>query len=169
MPFIVSRCPALKALILSGNLCYRYFPVIPELISKWKNLEQLRLGRLSNMERVFEEINCHCKNFYWLCAFGANIERDTASAIVTFLPNIKYLYMRKANIDRESLEMILQVCKELVLLDARDCVGYECDDQLLKLASHISNFQHEGSTLFDYEDYWGPNEHDSIYDDYLSD
>ena len=144
----------MKALILSENLCYRYFPVIPELISKWKNLELLGLGRLSNMEKVFEEINCHCKNFCWLCGFGADIERDTASSIVTFFPNIKYLSMRKANIDRESLEMILQGCKELVLLDARDCVGYECDDQLLKLASHISSFQHEGSRLFDDEDYW---------------
>ena len=153
MPFIVSRCPALKVLYLSDNLCYRDSMVIPpELVSKWKNLELLRVGSLSNMENVFEEINCHCKNFYWLCASGANIERDTASAIVTFLPNIKYLYMTNANIDRESLEMILQGCKELVLLDASDCVGYECDDQLLKLASHISNFQHEGSSLFDYED-----------------
>nr|POF21279.1 f-box/lrr-repeat protein [Quercus suber] len=158
--YIADECPALKGLSLSGNLCYSYFPVIPKLISKWKNLEQLRLGSLSNMEKVFEEINCHCKNFYWLCASGANIERDTASAIVTFLPNIKYLYMRNANIDRESLEMILQGCKELVLLDARDCVGYECDDQLLKLASHISNFQHEGSSLFGDEDEW--EEHISL-------
>ena len=169
MPFIVSRCPALKVLYLSDNLCYRYFQVIPELISKWKNLEQLRLNSLSKMGKVFEEINCHCKNFHCLYAFGAYIGKDTASAIVTFLPNMKYLHIKNANIDRGSLEMILQGCKELVLLDARDCVGYECDDQLLKLASHISNFQHEGSTWFDYEDYWEPIDHDSIYDDYLSD
>ncbi|XP_050246574.1 F-box/LRR-repeat protein At3g48880-like isoform X3 [Quercus robur] len=159
--YIADECPALKALYLSDILCYRDFMVIlPELISKWKNLELLRLGSLSNMEEVFEEINCHCKNFYWLCASGADIERDTASAIVTFLPKITHLYMRNANIDRESLEMILQGCEELVLLDARDCVGYECDDQLLKLASHISNFQHEGSSLFDDED--DPIDH--IYD-----
>ena len=26
-------------------------------------------------------------------------------------------------------------------LDVRDSVGFECDDKLLKLGSHISNFQ----------------------------
>ena len=68
--------------------------------------------------------------------------------------------MKGANIDRESLEIILQGCKDLVRLDGRDCVGYKCDDQLLKLASHITNFQHEGSRLFDDEDDWGD------YDDF---
>ncbi|KAM3744024.1 hypothetical protein ACB098_06G020500 [Castanea mollissima] len=160
--YIADECPGLKALCLSDNLCDTYFPVIPELISKWKNLELLRLDSLSNMAKVFEEINCHCKNFHCLYACGAYIREDTASAIVTFLPNIKYLHMRNANIDRESLEMILQGCKKLVLLDARDCVGYECDDQLLKLASHISNFQHEGSSLFGDVDEYGHIDADSF-------
>lgn len=150
----------MKALYLPYNQCSKYFLVIPELISKWKNLEVLVLGSLYNMEKVLEEISLHCKEFHALCAIRVDIGRDAASAIVTFLPNIKYLHMKGANIDRESLEIILQGCKDLVRLDGRDCVGYKCDDQLLKLASHITNFQHEGSRLFDDEDDWGD------YDDF---
>lgn len=167
--YIADECPALKALYLPYNQCSKYFLVIPELISKWKNLELLRLGSLYNMEKVLEEISLHCKEFCALYAIRVDIGRDAASAIVTFLPNIKYLHMQGANIDRESLEIILQGCKELVHLDGRDCVGYECDDQLLKLASHITNFQHEGSRLFDDEDDWGAIDPNDFYDSYFSD
>ncbi|KAK7833143.1 putative f-box/lrr-repeat protein 19, partial [Quercus suber] len=50
---------------------------------------------------------------------GADIGREAASAIVTFLPNIKYLHIRNGRIDRKNLEIIMQGCKELVHLDVR--------------------------------------------------
>lgn len=41
--------------------------------------------------------------------------------------------------------VILQGCKELVRLGFRECVGFEVDDEILKLASHIRTFEYECS------------------------
>ena len=81
------------------------------------------------------------------------IHSEGASAIVTFLPNIRYLHLRHGIIDQKSLKIILQGCKKLVHLDVGDSLSFECDDQILELASHITNFQHvisEPSCV----DYW---------------
>ena len=123
------------------------------MISKWKNLELLKLGvpYSTNMEKkpkILEEISLHCKNFCNLeIDAGADIGREAASAIVTFLPNIKYLHIRNGRIDRKNLETIMQGCKELVQLDVRGSLWFESDDQLLKLASHITNFQYFMSNI----------------------
>ena len=67
-----------------------------------------------NMEKILEEISLHCKNFCHLEIVIIELFwREVVSAIVTFLPNIKYLYLRDGFIDQESLEIILQGCKEL--------------------------------------------------------
>ena len=82
--------------------------VLPEMISKWKNLELLNLGvpYSTNMEKkpkILEEISLHCKKFCHLeIDAGADIGREAASAIVTFLPNIKYLHIRNGRIDRKN-------------------------------------------------------------------
>ncbi|ONI26207.1 hypothetical protein PRUPE_1G009600 [Prunus persica] len=86
-----------------------------ELIGKWKNLE-------------------------------ANFHGREASSIVKLVPNIKYLNLKGAKVSRDSLVMLLCGCKDLVMLDARDCSGFnENDDEISKLASHISKFMCEGS------------------------
>ncbi|XP_043705134.1 putative F-box/LRR-repeat protein 22 [Telopea speciosissima] len=73
-----------------------------------------------------------------------------ASAIANILPNIKYLRLKETSLPRESLKIILQGCRELVLLDARNCIGFEAeDDEILKMASHIKTFMFQGSTLGD--------------------
>ncbi|CAL8998371.1 unnamed protein product [Prunus brigantina] len=50
-----------------------------------------------------------------------------------------------AKVNRDGLVTLLRGCKDLVMLDARDCSGFdENDDEISKLASHISKFMCEG-------------------------
>ena len=156
MHFIFSRCPALKVLYLPSVMGNNRSFVLSEVISKWKNLELLKIERpcIHNMEKILKEISLHCKNFCHLEIDNIPIiHSEEASAIVTFLPNIRYLHLRHGIIDQKSLKIILQGCKKLVHLDVRDSLSFECDDQILELASHITNFQHvisEPSCV----DYW---------------
>ncbi|KAF5940465.1 hypothetical protein HYC85_021632 [Camellia sinensis] len=130
---------------------------IPILISKWTNLEILRLGGTFQMQEVLAQINIHCKNFIGLAIARAHVEQDEASAIVTLLPNIKQLFLRHAYMEKENLVMILQGCKELEYFDVRHCIGFdEGDDEILKLASRIRTFKDEGSMLYDYDDDYCP-------------
>ncbi|XP_065638055.1 F-box/LRR-repeat protein At3g48880 isoform X4 [Quercus suber] len=140
--YLASKCPALKALYFPSAIWDNSSFVLPKLICKWKNLELLKLGNSINMVKILEGISLHCKNFCQLDIDStAYIGRRAAAAIPTLLPNIKYLNLRRANISRTGLKRILRGCKKLVHLDVRDSVGFECDDKLLKLGSHISNFQ----------------------------
>ncbi|CAL5357478.1 unnamed protein product [Camellia sinensis] len=130
---------------------------IPILISKWKNLEILRLGGTFQMQEVLAQINIHCKNFIGLAIARIHVEQDETSAIVTLLPNIKQLFLRHAYMEKENLVMILQGCKELEYFDVRHCIGFdEGDDEILKLASRIRTFKDEGSMLYDYDDDYCP-------------
>ncbi|CAL2262629.1 unnamed protein product [Prunus armeniaca] len=62
------------------------------------------------------------------------------------MPNIKYLNLKGGKVNRDGLVMLLHGCKDLVMLDARDCSGFdENDDEISKLVSHISKFMCEGS------------------------
>ena len=97
------------------------------------------------------EIGVHCKNFCHLEIDRTYNGREIASAIVTFLPNTKYLHLRDGRIDRKSLETILQGCMELVHLNVRGSLCFECDDWLLKLTSHVTNFQYSESIQYKYE------------------
>lgn len=92
---------------------------------------------------------------------NAYICNDEALAIVKLVPNIKHLSLRQADIERDNLVTILQGCKELVALDVSDCRGFdEGDDEIYKLASHITNFRCEGSfsdCCTDCDDYFERN------------
>ncbi|KAL6971023.1 hypothetical protein U1Q18_030704 [Sarracenia purpurea var. burkii] len=136
---------------------------IPNLVSKWKNLEFLRLQSCYLMQKILTQISIHCKNFVGLEVTRADIWEREASAIVTIVPHIKYLSLRYAYMNKKNLVMILQGCKELVHFDVRDCIGFdEGDDEILKLASHISMFNECGSN--------GYTDYDSlIYSDPYSD
>ncbi|CAL8159603.1 unnamed protein product [Prunus armeniaca] len=51
-----------------------------------------------------------------------------------------------AKVNRDGLVTLLRGCKDLVMLDARDCYGFDENvDKISKLASHISKFMCEGS------------------------
>ncbi|XP_059630357.1 uncharacterized protein LOC132273418 [Cornus florida] len=111
----------------------------------------LRLGNSRNMEAILTQVSIHCNDFVGLgisgpfIGLGAYIGEDEARVLVTLLPNIKYLDLRYASLKRENLVTILKGCKKFVFFDARDCEGYECDDEILNLASHIPTFMYEGS------------------------
>ncbi|CAL5442115.1 unnamed protein product [Camellia sinensis] len=155
--YVADECPDLRALLLPQDLPDDHMLQIPILISKWKNLEILRLGGTFQMQEVLAQINIHCKNFIGLAIARARVEQDEASAIVTLLPNIKQLFLRHAYMEKENLVMILQGCKELEYFDVRHCTGFdEGDDEILKLASHIRTFKDEGSMLYDYDDDYCP-------------
>ncbi|CAL5347235.1 unnamed protein product [Camellia sinensis] len=140
-------CPDLRVLLLPRYLPRDRMLQIPNLMSKWKNLELLWL------EGTF-----HCKNFIGLGIPRAYIKQDEASAIVTLLPNIKQLFLRHASMEKENLVMILHGCKELKYFDVRDCIGFdEGDNEILKLASHIQTFEHKGSMLYGYYDGYCPS------------
>ncbi|CAL2257897.1 unnamed protein product [Prunus armeniaca] len=56
------------------------------------------------------------------------------------VPNIKYLNLKGAKVNRDGLVTLLRKCKGLVMLDVRDCSGFdENNDEISKLASHIRN------------------------------
>ncbi|CAL8989476.1 unnamed protein product, partial [Prunus brigantina] len=65
-------------------------------------------------------------------------------SIVKLVPNIKYLNLKGAKVNRDGPVMLRHECKDLVMLDFRDCSGFdENDDEISKLASHISKFMCE--------------------------
>ncbi|KAJ9701178.1 hypothetical protein PVL29_006498 [Vitis rotundifolia] len=166
LEYAADECPALKVLELPNDLLKRESSIIPELISKWRNLEQLRLERPSNLEEILHQISCHCKNFFGLSVIDSEIWENEVSAIVS-LPNIKYLILRGTFIERKSLVMILQGCNKLELLDIRDCIGFEGDDELLNLASHINSFKLGSSKLSIWHDeYYCSYDSDCGYDYY---
>ncbi|CAL2262633.1 unnamed protein product [Prunus armeniaca] len=50
-----------------------------------------------------------------------------------------------AKVNRDGLVTLMHGCKDLVMLDARDCSGFdENDDEISKIASHISQFKCDG-------------------------
>ncbi|CAL2263513.1 unnamed protein product [Prunus armeniaca] len=50
-----------------------------------------------------------------------------------------------AKVNRDGLVTLMLGCKDLVMLDAKDCSGFEeNDDEISKIASHISQFMCEG-------------------------
>lgn len=155
----------MKALGLHADLFMQEASIIPKLISKWKNLEMLAIESPVILEEILAQISIHCKKFVKLCAPSTYIGKAQATAIVTSLPNIKYLVIKGSTIMRENLVMILTGCRELQGLDARECFGFEEDDaEILELASQIPIFVCEGSNLGDYYDQGG-----YIDDDYYSD
>ncbi|BBG93344.1 hypothetical protein Prudu_001325, partial [Prunus dulcis] len=108
MKYVADVCPRLKALYVDK--------MIPELIGKWKDLEELFMASSIGIEKTLSEIGIHCKNFWRLHVGNAYICNTEALAIVKLVPNVKHLSLRQADIERDNLVTILQGCKELVAL-----------------------------------------------------
>ncbi|ONI28723.1 hypothetical protein PRUPE_1G157600 [Prunus persica] len=69
----------------------------------WKHLEFLILGSTHRLEEILSRISIHCKDLCALHLGNANIGKDEATAIVSFLPKIKSLFLRrKAEIGRDA-------------------------------------------------------------------
>lgn len=154
LEYAANESPSLKALRLHDDLLFKKSTIIPKLISKWKNLEMLSLGSRHNMEEILAQISLHCNNFIMLFAPQIYVGKDEATAIVTSLPNLKYLVLKGSTIEWENLVMVLQGCKKLLRLDVRKCIGFEENDaEILALASHIPTFMCEGSIYEEYDTY----------------
>ncbi|PRQ58793.1 putative F-box domain, leucine-rich repeat domain, L domain-containing protein [Rosa chinensis] len=100
------------------------------------------------LEVVLEHVKEKCKSFCGLNVCDADIGKKAASAIVKFVPKIKYLWLRRARIGRQGLVTLLQGCKDLELLDVRECSGFdEGDEEIAELAASIPKFMCEGSSV----------------------
>ncbi|XP_022764557.1 putative F-box/LRR-repeat protein 23 [Durio zibethinus] len=166
LKYVADKCSALKQLGLPADIRFEQSLAIQELIEKSKNLEYLLLRSFFNLKEVLAQVSLNCHNLLGLGIFNALIKEDEAMAIVTLLPKITHLFLRGAHMYQENLVTILQGCKQLVHLDVRDCIGFdEDDDEILKLASFITKFKCEGSTLYDYDDYPWPVDNDTDYSD----
>ncbi|CAL8074728.1 unnamed protein product [Prunus armeniaca] len=138
-----TSCPCHMSLSVAEELLDETRCIFPELICKWKNLEELSLGGSYNLVKIIEQI--HCKSFYVLTLFES-LGRDASMSIVNLFLNIKNPTLMNSQTCRDDFVVILQGCKNLVLLDAKKCKGFnESDEEISKLASHISNFRCEGS------------------------
>lgn len=166
--YVADECPALITLSLPYDIIRSESSIVPSLIGKCEHLENLWLGSSINLENIITQISLACNKFSGLSISSATIQEEEASAIVN-LPNIKCLILRRARIDFGNLVIILQGCKNLVHLDARDCIGFDSDDEeVLELASHIKTFKCDGSMLYDYDDDFAIDPDDLLYDGYIS-
>ncbi|KAI8004401.1 F-box/LRR-repeat protein [Camellia lanceoleosa] len=148
--YAADECPNLRTLVIPYDFSDEHMFKIPNLVTNWKKLEFLKLGISCQIKEIIAQISIHCKNFVGLAIKRAQIEKNEATAIVTLLPNINYLGLKEASIQRQYLVMILKGCKKLEYVDVRMCLGFdEGDGDILKLASHIRTFRHEGSHLVD--------------------
>ncbi|KAJ6426116.1 hypothetical protein OIU84_026659 [Salix udensis] len=154
--YIADECPALISLSLPADriLSSEYsLLILPTVIGKWEHLENLWLESSDCLVYLITQIALACSKFSGLSVSSATIGEEQASAIVTYLPNIKSLILRGARMDLKNLVIILQGCKNLVHLDVRDCRGFiSGDERVLELASNIKTFMCEGSMVDDYDD-----------------
>ncbi|KAG5252549.1 hypothetical protein OIU78_020100 [Salix suchowensis] len=165
LKYIADECPALISLSLPVDhfQTSESLSILPTLIGKWEHLENLRLGSSDNLVDIITQISLACSKFSSLGVSIATIGEKEASAIVTYLPNIKSLILRGAQMDLKSLVIILHGCRNLVHLDVRNCTGFNSDEWVLELAPNIKTFMCEGSMRADYDDY-DVHGHDYFYE-----
>ncbi|KAL0914465.1 hypothetical protein M5K25_014813 [Dendrobium thyrsiflorum] len=138
-------CPRLKALSFSGVL-QQDEKHLPELISKWKELEILKIAQKPfSILEIFEQISINCPNFRGLHLHGLFNTTETR-AIVRCMPRLKILEISGSVICKENLMEILDGCEELEVLNVSYCAGFDVDNEILKKASNIKKFECEGTT-----------------------
>lgn len=137
--------------MLPTYICCDSADIILSFIGKWKNLEFLSLKSSSYCTtELIKHISIYLPNFIGLRLEGGYINEDQVSTIVSLLPKLMYLTINQATLGKKNLLLILKGCKELVLLDVCNCIGFDEDDEeILKLSSIIKNFQCNGSTSGD--------------------
>ncbi|PRQ58789.1 putative F-box domain, leucine-rich repeat domain, L domain-containing protein [Rosa chinensis] len=104
---------------------------------------------MNAMREILEHIGRNCRGFEGLHISHALVDVDLAKDIVKYVPQIKYLCLKKAKIGRIELIVLIKGCRELKVLDVRDCLGFtEGDREIAELGSHIGEFMMEGSRQF---------------------
>ncbi|XP_020570686.1 F-box/LRR-repeat protein At3g48880-like [Phalaenopsis equestris] len=132
-------CPKLKVVEFPG-VRRQDEKQLPQLISKWKELETLKISLkpVSFIETI-EQININCPNFAGLRLYGLFNNAET-KAIAGCIPRLKIFAINGSIIDKEGLMEILDGCSELEVLNVSDCAGFDVDDEILMKASKIKKF-----------------------------
>ncbi|KAJ8505365.1 hypothetical protein OPV22_006251 [Ensete ventricosum] len=139
----------LKTLALPDKLMLEDDLRIPELIGRWKDLEQLELAtKPTSFLETVAAIRHNCPRFARLKVRGL-IGKEDASAIAMCLPELKQLELSGSYLTKDELAVIMSGCWKQERLTAKDCLGFQADEELLRLASGIHSFEHEGSKLLD--------------------
>ncbi|KAL6142423.1 hypothetical protein ACLB2K_060705 [Fragaria x ananassa] len=157
---VSDACPNLRVLNLPDDLqIFKHSGIIPEVIGKWKSLEQLHLGSNlkqinalvdgaspryfseylqssllacvchENLNKILEQIGIQCKHFMGLQLEIQKVDIATASEIVKYLPDIKFLKLIQCYIQNDGIVTLLNGCKELEILELvrgglRHCYNY---------------------------------------------
>ncbi|KAG0466131.1 hypothetical protein HPP92_017711 [Vanilla planifolia] len=145
--FASKGCPRLKTLALP-NLALDDEACIPNLFVKWKALEKLEMeSKPFNFPVLAAAVGKNCKNFNELVMPCSSIKREDAFAIVTWLPKLRSLDLSGSYLPKEELLFVLEGCRELDSLTAKNCVGFEADDAVKRKAFELKILEHEGSEL----------------------
>ncbi|KAG0466160.1 hypothetical protein HPP92_017740 [Vanilla planifolia] len=140
--FCIQMTLALPNLALDDEAC------IPNLIVKWKALEKLEMeSKPFIFPLLAAAVGKNCKNFNELVMPCSSIKREDAFAIVTWLPKLRSLDLSGSYLPKEELLFVLEGCRELDSLTAKNCVGFEADDAVKRKAFELKIFEHEGSEL----------------------
>ncbi|XP_018681733.2 F-box protein FBW2-like isoform X1 [Musa acuminata AAA Group] len=143
----INSCPGLRTLALPDKLMLEDDLRIPELIGRWKDLEQLELEtKPTSFLETVAAIGHNCTRFARLKVRGL-IGKEDASVIAMCLPELKQLELSGSYLTKDELAVIVSGCRKLERLTATDCLGFQADEELLRLASGIHSFEHEGSKL----------------------
>ncbi|CAL2225484.1 unnamed protein product [Prunus armeniaca] len=76
----------------------------------------------------------------------SSVHGRVALSILKLMSNIKYLNLKTAKVNRDGLVTLLRGCKDLVMLDARECSSFdENNNEISKLALILVNLCARGS------------------------
>ncbi|XP_009397514.2 F-box/LRR-repeat protein At3g48880 isoform X2 [Musa acuminata AAA Group] len=149
LTFVSMKCPRLKRLALPENFMLEDDLLIPELVGRWRDLEQLEMEtKPSSFLEMIAVIGRNCSRFGRLKVRGL-IGKEDARAIVDCLPDLNHLELSKSYLTKEELVVIVNGCRKLERLTVKDCLGLQVDDEVVRSASRIKCFEHEGSKLLD--------------------
>ncbi|KAF3638960.1 F-box/LRR-repeat protein [Capsicum annuum] len=115
-----TRCPRLKRLVMPAwNRIER--TEICSAFRIWGDLESLTMPSILDPASVIEEIGRSCRNFAELKIMGP-CDMLFATALVSYLPNLKVLSVRCAMLSKPALVIILEGLKMLEVLNISHCV-----------------------------------------------
>ncbi|CAL5343976.1 unnamed protein product [Camellia sinensis] len=150
LTYTAERCPRLKRLVMPAwNLIKK--SGICSAIRVWKDLESLTMPAIENPAYLIEEIGKKCKNFAELKIMGP-FDILFASALVSFLPNLKVLSLRCSMVWMNALIVVLDRLPKLEVLNISHCILIETsplaqgmilrelDGSILEKASRLREF-----------------------------
>ncbi|KAH0781110.1 hypothetical protein KY290_000708 [Solanum tuberosum] len=151
LTYIAKRCPRLKRLVMSAweklekqTICSAFH--------EWKDVESLTMPSLEEPAYVIEKIGRSCKKLSEL-KIMTPCDILFASALVSFLPNLKVLSVRCTKLSKPALVILLDGLKKLKVLNISHCIITEdlpppapmkilteLDESILEKVSRLDKF-----------------------------